>query len=111
MWYGHVAVIVDELYLLDPTLDAIEGAPPFVGMVTEEFLAGEKCIFWFDGVRHLTYPESPQGTLIRYRAFPKKCGWKSAPAFGYARHRRHLVDWIVLGAERKGLGRTLDRAA
>ena len=109
MWNGHVAVVVDEAYLLDPTLDQIDGAEPFVGQVTNEFLAGECCIFWFDGVRHLTYPEHPQGTMIRYFAFPEKCGWKGASAFRCS--RRTLVDAIVQEALEMGLGRRLDAAA
>jgi hypothetical protein len=109
MWNGHVAVVVDETYLLDPTLDQVEGAEPFVGVVTPEFLAGEKCIFWFDGVRHLVFPEDPRGQMTRYFAFPKRCGWKGASA--YRCSRRALVDQIVRAAEAKGVGRTLDQAA
>jgi len=109
MWRVHVAVVVDETYLLDPTLDQLAGAEPFVWPVTPEFLAGERCIFWFDGVRHLVFPEPRRGTMIRYFAFPTKGGWKSKPA--YRCSRRDLVDQIVRAAEAKGLGRTLDLAA
>jgi hypothetical protein len=109
MWNGHVAVIVDEAYLLDPTLDQLAGAEPFAAAVTPEFLAGEMTMFWFEGVGYTTYPQRPRGPMTRYVAFPNKGGWKSKPA--YRCSRRHLVDRIVRAADAKGLGRTLDRAA
>jgi hypothetical protein len=109
MWNGHVAVVVDETYLLDPTLDQFAGAEPFVGVVTPAFLAGEITMFWFEGVGYPTVPKGARGPMTRYFAFPKKGGWKSKQA--YRCSRRHLVDQIVRAAEVRGLGRDLDLAA
>jgi hypothetical protein len=100
---------VDEAYLLDPTLDQLAGAEPFAAVVTPEFLAGETCIFWFEGVGYSTVPQGARGPMTRYVAFSRKGGWKSKPA--YRCSRRDLVDRIVRAADAKGLGHTLDRAA
>jgi hypothetical protein len=108
MWGGHVAVVVDETYLLDPTLDQLEGAEPFAGAVTPEFLAGKTCMFWFEGVGYSTVPKGARGPMTRYLAFPNRRGWKRASAFRCS--RRRLVEKIVQSAEAKGLGRTLDLA-
>jgi hypothetical protein len=110
MWHGHVAVVADERFLLDPTLDQARGAAPFVSEVTDEFLAGEQLLFWVDGVRYTNYP-GPSSNLIRYSAYPHLCGWKGAPDFRYPRRRRSLVDDIVRTCESNQLGRSLALAA
>jgi hypothetical protein len=109
MWSGHVAVIVDETYLLDPTLDQLVGAEPFAGIVTPEFLAGETTMSRFGGAGYTSVPKGAHGAMTRYFAFPDKGGWKSKPA--YRCSRRGLVEQITRAADTKGLSRPLARVA
>lgn len=94
MWHGHVAVVADRRFLLDPTFDQIPGCKPFTGDVTDEWLSGEKPLWWVDGVLAKGFPGYEATTATRYFAYPGRGGWKSAPDFRISR-RRELVAEIV----------------
>lgn len=77
-WRGHLTVVAADRFLLDPTLDQVEGMRPFVGEVSTEFLIGRCALRW-------TLDHEPTADFarphIRYKAFPDKGGWKNTPAF------------------------------
>ena len=108
-WNGHVAVLADGAVLMDPTQDQAYGGEPFIAQVTDGFLAGDRPLFWADGMRRLSRPR--RRPYVRYRAFPKLGGWKSKQAYRARGAREELADRIVRAAEAKGLGHTLDQAA
>lgn len=85
-WAGHLTVVAVERFLLDPTLDQVEGAEPWTSEVTDAFLKGDETL-WFDK----PFPHRP-GVTLRYHAYPTKGGWKSAPAF------RQGNRWPVVAA-------------
>lgn len=95
MWRGHVAVIVEQRFLLDPTLDQIPGCAPFAGEVTDEWLRGDKTLWWVDGVRAVGFPGRDADRAVRYHALPGRGGWKSAPDFRHGTRRRAVVAAIV----------------
>lgn len=95
MWWGHLAVVADRHFLLDPTLDQIPGCKPFVGEITDAWLRGERTLWWVDGERANGFPERNADTAIRYHAFPGRGGWKGAPDFRYVTRRRPVVASIL----------------
>jgi hypothetical protein len=94
MWHGHLAAIADSRWLLDPTLDQTGCAPPMVFEFPEEWLAGD----WRCRRPAIDIPLA-EG-FVRYKAFPGRGGYRSAPDFRPS-HRREIVGPILdqLGPE------------
>jgi hypothetical protein len=84
MWRGHLTVVAEGAYLLDPTLDQVNedrpdlGATPMVVPVTPAWLRGEGSV---------RVPTGVLGAQVRYSAFPGRGGFKSAPDFRPSRRR------------------------
>jgi hypothetical protein len=95
MWKGHLTVIADGRFLLDPTLDQIDGCKPFTGEITDMWLRGEQTLWWVDGVRANGFPAQKAESATRYHAFPGRGGWKSAPDFRSANRRRPVVEAVL----------------
>ena len=93
-WWGHVAVVAAERFLLDPTLDQVKDCQPFSGEVTDDWLAGKCALWWVDGVRADGFPAAHADTALRYYAFPGRGGWKSTPAFRLWQ-RRDIIDAVL----------------
>jgi hypothetical protein len=94
MWRGHLAVVAMRRYLMDPTLDQINGRDPLVGEITPRWLSGEHSMWWIDGEPAETLSLSQADHAVRYRAFPGRGGWKGAQAFRPT-YRRALVASIL----------------
>lgn len=82
-WWGHLVAIADGRWLIDPTLDQTGMAPPIVIEFPDWWLAGKQSIL----------APVPCGG-VRYRAFPGRGGYKSAPDFRPCR-RREIVKTIT----------------
>jgi hypothetical protein len=90
MWRGHLAVVADGQFLLDPTLDQVNdtdpdfGAEPFVSEIEPNFLVDPR-----------SYLLSTTGaSRVRYYAFPGRGGFKNTPAFRLWQ-RRDLIAAIL----------------
>jgi hypothetical protein len=105
MWRGHLAVVADEHFLLDATLDQVNksspwlAAKPFFHAVSPAFLDGKE-LSWFglqDSQWHpLASWQTPwPGPRVRYTAFPGRGGYKSAPDWKRPSHRRILVERVL----------------
>lgn len=103
-WRGHLAVVADERFLLDATLDQVNKsspwlhAKPFVGAISPEFLDGGLMWFGFEKDTIWQPLESFQapwpGIRVRYKAFPGRGGYKNAPDWRPS-HRRDLVNRVL----------------
>jgi hypothetical protein len=88
MWHGHLAAIADNRWLLDPTLDQTGRAPPMVFEFPDEWLAGD----WRCYRPSIDIPIADG--WVRYKAFPGRGGYKSAPDFRPS-HRREIVKTVL----------------
>lgn len=88
-WHGHVAVIVDSRVLLDPSLDQIDGAEPFISEISDGFLSGTDPL----------WSNIADGRAVRYHAHPNRCGWKGASAFRPS-YRREVVAAVLADIDR-----------
>lgn len=96
MWHGHLAVIAAGRFLLDPTLDQIDGQEPFTSEITDAWLRGEETLWWLDGIPAKRVTGSGQvAETLRYRALPHRGGWKRAPDFRYVTRRRPVVNAVL----------------
>jgi hypothetical protein len=93
MWHGHLVAIADRRWLLDPTLDQTDRAPPMVFEFPDQWLAGD----WRSRRPAIDVPIADG--WARYKAFPGRGGFKAAPDFRPS-HRREIVKTVVsqLGA-------------
>jgi hypothetical protein len=91
-WRGHLVAIAEGRF--DPTLDQTGLAQPMVIEVPD---------WWFAGKRPIFVPIN--GGKVRYKAFPGRGGFKSAPHFRPC-WRREIVDTVVnqLGCNRPDPG-------
>lgn len=94
VWRGHVVVIAAQRFLMDATLDQIDGLTPFVGEITEDWLHAEKTLWWVNGMRVDRLSSDETKAAVRYHSFPGRGGWRSAPDFRPTR-RRALVGAIL----------------
>jgi hypothetical protein len=87
-WWGHLVAIAEGKWIVDPTLDQTDISPPMVIEFPDWWLAGRQSIF-------VPIPEGE----VRYKAFPGRGGYKSAPDFRPCR-RRGIVQSVIneLGA-------------
>lgn len=91
-WIGHAAVIVDDRYLVDATLDQVNttcpglAATPFVSIVTPEFLAGQESMETTTGKQ--------SAAVVRYRAYPNVRGWLSKPAYRKSQRRTLMSELL-----------------
>jgi hypothetical protein len=81
-WGGHLVALVDDAFLLDPTLDQVNDACPFFSGVEPgvfELGAGEEPGF-LAGRERLSFHAGPGLTVI-YKLFPERRGWLKADWF------------------------------
>ena len=89
-WAGHLGIIAEERFLVDPTADQVnEGRPglqasPAAYEVPDTFLGG-KCLFFPAG----------NGWRIRYHLVWRQKGWLPAPDW-YRKADRRLFSEIIL---------------
>jgi hypothetical protein len=75
-WHGHLAVVVESRYLVDPTLDQVKDSQkwirihPLVAEVSPVFLSGSERLVLSHG-----------NATVAYKAFPGGGGFKHAPDF------------------------------
>ena len=87
-WRGHLVAIADNRWLLDPTLDQTGRASPMVFEFPDEWLAGD----WRSWRPAIDVPIADG--WVRYKAFPERGGYKSAPDFRPS-HRREMVKDVI----------------
>lgn len=96
-WHGHLVVIAESRWLLDATLDQCNKghrhlcARPFVAEVTLAFLTGEE---------YFQSTTDPRDSHVSYLAYPNRGGWKHAPDFKFANHRKGIVRRLLAYAKR-----------
>jgi hypothetical protein len=88
MWNGHLVAVADDRYVLDATLDQANAEHgyrfrPIVLEVPPRWFHDERAVF----------VEIPGAGVVRYTAFPRHSGYRSAPDFRPSR-RRDLVRQI-----------------
>lgn len=93
MWHGHLAVLADEKYLLDATIDQVNQndkwhkwikiTEPFVGEIPDGFLDGKSLI------------SSHGNAHIGYSVSRKQNGFLSAPDWKFKSHWMPLANAIM----------------
>jgi len=71
MWHGHLGVMVDEKWLLDPTLDQIDGLKPVVIRLSQN--GGTYYRVNKSTVRHTIYPKQ---VGFKWAGDARPCRWK-----------------------------------
>ncbi len=87
MWNGHLAVLVDDKWILDPTLDqlntqGIVNVPPMVVEINDKDYYGKPC----------SWNEYNDQT-VRYHIYHKQVGFKDAPD-ARASHWRPVAELV-----------------
>src|SRR5258705_304899 len=98
MWHGHLAVIAENRYLLDPTVDQVGygehecnhwmRVPPLVAEVSERFIRGEEGFSLEQGNANLYYN-------VRY----KQAGFLSAPDWKCKSHWMPVAQSVLKGTK------------
>lgn len=89
-WHGHLAVVVNEEFLVDATVDQTVEAEswikmgPFVGRVTPRWLAGQESLSMRHGNAHLSYS-----------MFHRQTGFRSAPDWERRSHWMRIAQKIL----------------
>jgi hypothetical protein len=97
-WNGHLAVLVEGRYLLDPTIDQatqakkpehqwISGLLSFVGEVTQDWLDGKALLFRNGNAK------------VRYRLAPRQGGFKDAGDWKYQSHWGPVARRVLMSDE------------